>query len=710
MDAGRERPRTSLARPLTGGRPLALLATLLVAFQAAEQEEVFLYDEPAAVIEGRPIDRPMASRMERLEARLGAETVERIRAFLEARDVRHTGDFDAAGEWFVWDEAVADDFDVYMARVEDLTSERGPVAIPLASGPAHQVRPRAVERRGYTWVAWEEGPDDWGGTYRSVDRTWDNATDASGPLHSWSRVRLARLVRTDETITDYRGLTFFYDLPEPALARAGADDARREGCERLGVYYERPEIVVDGEDAIWLAYRHQQQAQLARDESTRTHIERGYTVDLLRIEGRDLTGPYRLSDLQRDGNQELRIEALERGVRVHAEAGRRDRVRREGEPRWLTHDVVPPLDGSERSGELVSGNRLMLLPQLEAPRAPERDFAVSGAEGDSSHTLLYGDLHRHTDLSLCFPFYDGSLDDAYRYARGPGGLDFVAITDHARDLDRGNVGGLPWDLTVSAVNRHHEPGRFAAFYSYERSQGNTDHNVISLDADVLRPHQPPLRTFWEAYPGDRVITIPHATSHKAGARFCGNVWTKRDDDRRMLAEVYQSYRDVVSFAEITEKAHAAGHPLGFIASSDHLSTSAAYACVWAPGKGAEAVDREPIFEALRARRTFGATAKVVLEARSGDAWMGEELEGDGPFPIEVAARGEAPVAKVEFWANGALAHEVEWPEGGRTRWEWSGAPEDTFGWCSVVVRFGDGERAWASPFFARWDRAGARKR
>ena len=90
--------------------------------------------------------------------------------------------------------------------------------------------------------------------------------------------------------------------------------------------------------------------------------------------------------------------------------------------------------------------------------------------------------------------------------------------------------------------------------------------------------------------------------------------------------------------------------------------------------------------------------------------MGEELEGDGPFPISVEARGDAPVARVEFWANGALAHTAERPAEGRASWEWPGAPGDTFGWCSVVVRFEDGERAWASPFFARWDRAGARKR
>ena len=692
-------------------RALALLATLLVAFQAAEEEEVFRYDEPKAVIEGLEVRAPDAGRLERLEESLGERTWERVTRYLAERSVDHLGDFDVAGGWLVWDEAFEGNFDVLAVALDEvLDEETVPVVIAVAVGPEHAVRPRAAAASdGGAWITWEEGPSRWGRTYRSVDRLWNNVTSESGPLHSWSTLRLARLRRPVQDV-DHLAQLEFVDVPMPAIAASAADEERRPGTEGLGVHYERPELSIDGEGALWLAYRHVHQAQLARKGKTRTHIERGFAVDLLRLTGDGFDGPYRLADRQRDGNQQVLLQPMEKGVRVLAEVGRRDRVKREGEPHWLAHEVR---SAARRARAL---NSLRRREQVLFPTSGPRERAETDFEGrvvrtgEGAFTLLHGDLHRHTDLSLCFPFYDGSLDDAYRYARGPGGLDFVAITDHARDLDRGNVGGLPWDLSVRAADRYHEPGRFAAFYSYERSQGDTDHNVISLDADVLRPHQPPLRTFWEAYPGDRVITIPHATSHSAGARFCGNVWTKRDDDRRMLAEVYQSFRDVESFVEVTEKAHANGHPLGFIASSDHLSTSAAFACVWTKGEGAAAIDREPIFEGLRARRTFGATAKVVVAARSANAWMGEELEGDGPFPISVEARGDAPVARVEFWANGALAHAVERPAEGRAAWEWPGAPEDTFGWCSVVVRFEDGERAWASPFFARWDRAGARKR
>jgi hypothetical protein len=88
--------------------------------------------------------------------------------------------------------------------------------------------------------------------------------------------------------------------------------------------------------------------------------------------------------------------------------------------------------------------------------------------------------------------------------------------------------------------------------------------------------------------------------------------------------------------------------------------------------------------------------------------MGEDLEGDGPFPIQVRVVGTAPIERVEFWDSGELAHSQA-PESGRAadlEWSWSGPPADAHGWLAVRVVQEDGHKAWASPFFARWERAG----
>lgn len=680
-------------------RRLPLAAVLLGAFVAARTDaqdssgdaEIFAYDAAARTLGAQATERV------RLPADPApAPAVARILSAREALGAivgDHTSVDLGGGDLFVaWDEHLggSDGFDVRSVRIED--GEAGPV-MTLAGGPAFQARPSAALVRGDgvrsgLWVAWEEGPEGWGETYRSVDRLWNNVTDASGPLHSWRAVRLARV--EGEMVREVT-------VPMPAFAAAASDDGRREGAARVGVFYERPEITAHG-GALVLALRHCLQVQAPLRAPTRTHVESGFTIDVRALTAEGFTAAARLDARQRDGAQRMRFAREGDALALRADVGRADRRRGQGALRVVAADVTDVTRAEASAGlESLEPRRLA---RASTERRPERARRIQVAD-DAPHTLLFGDLHRHTDLSLCFPFYDGSLDDAYRYARGPGGLDFVAITDHARDLDRGDASGVPWQRSVEAVDRHHRPGEFVAFYSYERSQAQTDHNVISLTPDVLAPHTPPLVDFWSEIDPAETITIPHATSHVNGKRFSGDVWTKNDAERRPLAEVYQSYRDVDSLEELRTKALATDQMLGFIASSDHLSTSGAYACVWAEGAGAEALERRPIFDALRARRTYGATARIELAVMTSEgAWMGERVEAGAAHDIVVTATAQAPLARVEFWTRAGLAHVLEGDAlGAETlQWVWSPDGDDE---CVVVIHTTAGERAWASPFFSR---------
>lgn len=693
-------------------RWIPLAALLCLGALSASRDDVFFYDGGARVLEWTPAGEGPPRALG--EGVGGPALPGSAREVLAARSERaFVGDWDFAGSLLVWDEYNPDGrtFDVLGCHCAPDVGPAEPFVI--ASGPEFQARPRVAAFLGGAtgaerWVAWEEGSRGYGHTYRSVDRVWNNATDESGPLHGWRAVRLAMVLPSGEV--------FEVPVPMPGFAVARADPERRSDADKLGVYYERPEITFDDGGFLWLGYRHMRQAQLALKAPTKTHIEQGFGVYFARLRAGGWDSLSTLPIRQRDGGQALRLVPLEEGVRAFAEVGRRDRRGAKGQPLWAAADVAAaPADDEGGDALLYDGRQLRSSGGAKRRSAPEPSGRLRSRPGASvgkdEFTLLFGDLHRHTDLSLCFPFYDGSLDDAYRYARGPGELDFVAITDHARDLDRGKAQGIPWARSVQAVERHHAPGDFVAFYSFERSQNDTDHNVIGLRSGILRPHTPPLRDYWAEFSGDEVLTIPHATSPVPGKRFGGNVWTKRDDVRRPLAEVYQSYRNVDSFEELRRKALAEGQLLGFIASSDHLSTSGAYACVWAQGSPPQALERRPIFQALKLRRTYGATARIELRAMCREAWMGEELQGGGPFPIAVEVRGTAPIQSIEFWTKDGLAHSVD-GRGDRSRmdaaWSWPGPGPGAFDYCAVVVRQSDGERAWASPFFAGWDAAGKR--
>ena len=710
------------------GLALVLGVPLLVcALQPLQKKEIFRQDAGADVLVSRaaPADFMFPSELAYVEQAPGGGDI-----VTNGRGVKVRGPVTVAGsatsgssgdcQLVVWDEYSGEvehggSFDVLGAVVRS-----GVVGEPfvIAGGPGFQGRPSVPENAsvdgvgdGPFLVAWEEGPDGWGGPYRSVDQQWNNVTDTKGPLHSWRAIKMA-------VVTEQGSVTGI-DVPMPSFAVQRSELNRRPGTERVGVFYERPVLWNGPAGVTWLAYRHvhQRESSLAIPKLS-THVERGFSIYLAKFEWDTQVDLYRIDERQRNGEQRLAFVRGKGGFQIAFETGRADRrkdaqfkgIRLVDVPK-VPEIQLPPADvwWANAAGEPATEAPAPILadaPDLRVPKRPVTD--VNGAR----FTLLFGDLHRHTDLSLCFPFFDGSIDDAYRYARGPGALDFIGLTDHARDLGQGNSASRPWQAHVAAADRHHRPGHFATFRAYERSQGDTDHNVIGLrpDADFLRPHRPPLTKFWSEFSPARLLTIPHATAGKPGARFSGDVWEKRDDLMRPIAEIYQGCRDVSSMQELRANALGTGQKLGFIASSDHLSTSSAYACAWAAGEEADALDRAPIFSALQARRCYGATARIELKVtaqhtpESETLWMGADLPAAETYTIKIEANGTAPIDRAEIWTAKHLHSRL--PGGGERGFSstlaWSpepGKPDYLF--VSIVQT--DGERAWSSPFFASWD-------
>ena len=583
----------------------------------------------------------------------------------------------------VWDSFDGQSFNVLGRRHEG--DAWGPT-FALADTPAFEARARVVcDSSGRTYVAWEEGAENWGKPYRSVPQLWNNATDAEGPLHRVRRLRLG------EWTTGGALVPLEPALPLPSLERARGTE-RRPGVRDLGVYYERCEVAVDGADRLWVAYRHYANLQLGFDEAVQHHIERGWTVYARCLTDRGWSPTAAFDQPQRDGTQRLSLAPTGEGLALLWTVGRTDR-REDAQRRGVVLGQVEAPPGSAapiaRDRGQLRGRRATL------ERRPRPDPPAPAKVGGRDYELVFGDLHRHTDLSLCFPFFDGSLDDAYRYGTEVAALDFLAVTDHARDLDQGRVQHQLWWRSVKEVERHGLAGRFAPFFAYERSQGATDHNVISLRPDMLRPHKPPLPEFWAQIDDRDTITIPHNTAQ--GDPFCGRVWEWHDDAKRPLLEIYQGFRDRGLDQEVIEPLNL-GYHLGFIASSDHLSTSASYACVWVEDR-----DRETIFRALQARRSYGATAPIRLVVRSGQHWMGTRFASGGPPPIAVEVSGTGPLERVELVRDGEVVARVA-PEGSTWTGELdAGAPPPAEGetWMYVRVVQADGERAWSSPLWVR---------
>ena len=380
-----------------------------------------------------------------------------------------------------------------------------------------------------------------------------------------------------------------------------------------------------------------------------------------------------------------------------------------GEPHWLAHEV--------RSGARAARAQLALRDAKNESSSPRRARASPPSRtggrivrqgGDGAFTLLHGDLHpAYEDLSLCFPFYDGSLDDAYRYARGA-----LARSTSSRSptTPATSTGGT----SAACPGPLHARGRPSprarplrrVLLLRAQSGGHRPRRHLPRRGRAPRPHQHrPCEPSGRLTPGTassrsrtRRVTPP--------ARASANVWTRSATTIGGRGVPVLPGRGVLRRGD---REGPRGRPSrGFIASSDHLSTFGAYACVWARVRRGSHRPRAHLRGPARA-----ADLRRDGEGRGGCA-VGRRSMGRAGGRRSVPDLRRGPRRRAGR-ARRVLGERCSGPHcraaaEGRAVWEWPGAPEDTFGWCSVVVRFEDGERAWASPFFARWDRAGAEAR
>jgi hypothetical protein len=579
----------------------------------------------------------------------------------------------------VWDDYDGRSYNV-LYRSNQGTNWSAPKLI--AASPAFEAHAQIVsDSNGKLYVLWEEDGENWGQHYlarTAGDKKSTRMVDNEGPLHRFRRLRLAELDEKNGQLKEF-------EVPQPCFDLAAQRTDAPPGLKNFGTFYENGQLVVDGQNRPWIVYRHFYVPWIGLTPET-------HKQDNMRLYARCLlpggwSKLYTFSEGQGDGMQRISIAPTKNGITVAYTIGRTDRRKGEKHSEKKRGVAIAEihLDQAEVRIPAQSITRLILKDGSATSRSP-RQRPVAHFNG-KKYELFFGDLHRHTDISLCYSPCDGTIEDAYRYAIDAAPLDFLGITDHTHDLDMGDGLSLIWHRSRKEVNRHEIAGRFIPFYSYERSRGDTDHNVISLRDDVLRPHLFPLTQFWEQI-DTNTFTIPHQP-------FNAITWNYKDDAHRPLVEIYQGYRNDAR-EEDARQGLDRGHHVGFIASSDHLSTGGSFACVWATEP-----TRESLFRAMQGRRTFAATSRIRLKVTCGDHWMGEQFFCDKLPPIEIEVTGTAPLKTVELVVDNQPRSLVEKDRQDSTRtFKIQDAALST-GPHVIYVRVTqiDGNRAWSSPLW-----------
>ena len=338
--------------------------------------------------------------------------------------------------------------------------------------------------------------------------------------------------------------------------------------------------------------------------------------------------------------------------------------------------------------------------------------------GGQKLTLFWGDFHDHTNLSVCNRRHNPPGHDLFANLRDIEKLDFCALTDHGYNFDP-----QQWSLNGEQTRYNHDPGRFVTFLAQEwtssknyTSGGYGHRNLVFLDPHYSRFYDSfdgkiSPDDLWEELKGIEFICIPHQLAdwqHK-GSGNPPTDWSFTNETLQPVAEIFQARESYEYLGCPRQAPHGEprrGHYLqdawdkgiiiGVIASPDH-GGGKGKAGVWA-----EELTREKIFEALRARHTFGTSgAKMALRFSAGDAIMGDKVNGhDSTISFTVEARAMHDIVEVVIFRNNNIVYKTS-PNTLECTVEWTDERplKAARAWYYARVQCRDKELAWSSPIW-----------
>jgi hypothetical protein len=327
-------------------------------------------------------------------------------------------------------------------------------------------------------------------------------------------------------------------------------------------------------------------------------------------------------------------------------------------------------------------------------------------KSSDGYTLCLGDLHVHSSMAN---YVKATPEQDLDYARYVSCIDFIAITDQDHFLN-----DRSFKKVIANANDHNEPGKFAAFIGYEWSSRRFGHRNVIFRGDsgkLIRrhneekPYEPPyprerddsfdvLRKGLKAS-GYECLLLPH---HPSMTSMGPLNWDIFDEELEAAVEIYsvwgsseyegapgRSLCNDQKTGSYVRDAFDRGYLLGIIGSGETTDghpgnnqwrSEYAYkagfalaplgggiACAWA-----KEVTREAIFDAIKARRCYGATdTGFVVEYRLNDSWMGEvittgtqDLKSGYEVKIDARIKAEDTIEGITLFKNGKMIDHKTW--------------------------------------------------
>jgi hypothetical protein len=541
-----------------------------------------------------------------------------------------------------WDSYRHGSYDILLCGL-NVDGELGDPQLIAASQNYEAHASVAVDPENRIWIAWDDGGKHWG--QHGQPRL---------KLHSRRSVHLR------------------------CITSEGLWKTRQDLSQVLGgtmaKFCELPRLRVDGSGRLWLFIRHL--------ENLTPPGMRKVGGRLRPYQARGIWNPYALCYANgqwsrptlmpsSNGRNDMRVAtSLDSTGQVYVAwaEDQRQATRAEEPGNHEVHAAKVALAASSSvSLPVVSAAQQLPTPSpIPIARASRPTYTLKAQGVD--YALRYGDTHRHTDISRCGMNQDGSLMDTYRYAIDAAGLDFLAISDHDQDLlkhrygreQQGPLQDYAWWRSQKYCDLFHIADVFLPIYGYEhggsyKSRGGHK-NVLFPERGLPCYEEDSPEELFHVLRGKEAVVIPHQLADGGSA----TNWGKWNSEFERVAEIFQARGSYEFFGAplmaavqregfYLQDAMEGGVRIGVIASSDHGLVHGAYAGIYA-----REFTRRGMLEALRSRRSFGATEMMVLDLRIGQCLLGEETTLDAAPTFQATARGVKPLELVEMVRDGSI--------------------------------------------------------
>ncbi|MHB1001585.1 MAG: DUF3604 domain-containing protein [Armatimonadota bacterium] len=360
------------------------------------------------------------------------------------------------------------------------------------------------------------------------------------------------------------------------------------------------------------------------------------------------------------------------------------------------------------------------------------------------YNVYFGDIHTHSgEVDGCDDYSQGcgmgSRKENYDFARGAGGLDFYALTDHEYQINENRISDY-----MELADNYNEDGRFVCLPAFEftsllyghrnvyfKDSGGTIINSTrgwggpTFDPDkAVSPEE-----LWSALDevGVQSITIPHhpsATSHPCS-------WSFYNPKYDRLVEIYSCWGSSEYYGDFprgvsdryrtlnVRDALKRGLRMGFAASADghdgHPGDAQSpmikhHHIFHHLGSGLTAVlcndlTRASVFDALYNRRCYATTGvPMVLSFDINGMIMGSEipsLPNGQPPVLNIQCKGTNGIDHIRIVKNGTVAETIFCHGEHEYQYEWVDSKYAAGDICNYYIRIVqvDKESAWSSPIW-----------